>query len=176
MGEWNQKVLGRHTQRVSKIPAKDTAIRVIRDLVSWAEHPPENVTSRFNKATFGLAGVKAYARDCADTETYPDWSSCHDINPQWTIRNSSASYLQAASALFPPAVKELILSAAAEYRKCFAAWQQFYELLGHHAPEGAGRDPKARANGAALIEEWLEHETAAVNLLDQALSELAQHK
>lgn len=33
------------------------------------------------------AGIEAYARDCADTEKYPDWVMCHGINPLWTMRH-----------------------------------------------------------------------------------------
>ena len=171
ISNWNQKSLGRHAARVSSLSGKDLAVRVIGDLVAWSTESPANVRDRFPDATFGLAGIERYAADCADTETYEDWTACHDINPQWTIRNSTAAYLEGvvAARLFPASASQHIAEAARHYRAAFAAWREFYDLLGHHAPEGAGKMPDRRAAGAALVRQWLKHETAAVGALRGAV-------
>jgi hypothetical protein len=80
--------------------------------------------------------------------------------------------LREIAELFPSAVKALILFAATRYSECFTLWRRFYELFGHAAPEGSGRDRQRRAEGVSLIEEWLANETEAVRALDRAVSEV----
>ena len=130
-----------------------------------------DVLGRFAGATFGLVGIEAYARDCADVETHRDWSACHPINPQRTIRNSSAVYLEgvAKAHLLPAEAAGAIATAAEHYRACFAAWQEYYALLGHGAPKGAGRMKDRRQAGAAAARRWLRHERAAIEELWSAL-------
>jgi hypothetical protein len=176
VSNWNQKSLGRHTTRVAALPEREIAARVVRDLVAWSEQPPPNVSDRFGEATFGLAGIERYATGCADVEAFEDWAACHDINPQWTLRRSTAVYLErvADAGLFPEEAAGHIRDAATHYRDAFADWQEFYALLGHHAPEGAGKMKDRRAAGAAVARRWLEHEKAAIGQLRKALASLGE--
>lgn len=171
MGDWKQNSYGRHTGRVPALPAKDIALRVIRDLVAWSTEPPSNVSERFSEAVFGLAGIEAYARDCGDMETYEDWGICHGHNPMWTMRNSTAVYLEGVveAGLLPEEPTSHVAGAAEHYRECFTAWDGFYELLGHSCAEGAGKNPETRVAGSALARQWLGSETAAVGELKVAL-------
>jgi hypothetical protein len=174
--DWSQGQVGRHTERVEAAPERETALRVMRDLVECSHTHPERVRQEYPEAKFGLEGIEAYANDCADTETYEDWSACHPINPQWTIRNSTGMYLErvAEAGLFPEDATAHIATAARHYRAAFSDWQEFYDLLGHHAPEGAGKMKDRREAGAAVAHRWLEHEKAAIAKLEQALALLGE--
>jgi hypothetical protein len=170
-GEWHHS-LGRHAKRVERLPEVEVARRVMRDLVEWSASAPEAARGEYPKAKFGLAGIEAYAADCADVATYEDWSACHDINPQWTVRNSTAAYLAevAARHVFPAEAAEHISAAAREYGAAYEDWCELYEQLGHGAPEQAGRDPERRAAGAAAVRLALEHEKTAIAELRRALA------
>jgi hypothetical protein len=173
VSNWGQKSLGRHTKRVAALPEQEVAQRVIRDLVAWAEAPPAHVGERLGEATLGLAGIERYAADCADVETYDTWTACHDINPQWTLRRSTAVYLERVAGLFPAAAGAKLRASAEEYHAAFSAWQGFYDLLGHGAPKDAGKDPERREAGAELARDWSAHESAAVGELREALGRFA---
>jgi hypothetical protein len=172
--EWTAKwppQFGRHTARVETLSESDIALRVMRDLVAWSASPPDAARRQHPEAKFGLQGIEAYAADCADTETYQDWLACHDINPQWTVRRSTALYLQrvAAAALFPAPAGERIGAAAREYRAAYDDWQELYRQLGHDAPADAGKTKERRLAGAAAVRSALAHEKAALAELTQAL-------
>jgi hypothetical protein len=171
MTDWPHKV-GRHTQRVEALPEKAVALRVMRDLVAWSAEHPEAIRREYPKATFGLAGIAAYAADCADPETYEDWTACHDINPQWTVRNSTARYLEhiAASEVFDRQATEHIAQAAKEYRSAYEAWCELYVQLGHSAPPNAGRIKERRLAGAAAVRKALGHEQAAIAEIEQVVA------
>ena len=164
--------LGRHTKRVPEVSPRRVALRVMSDLVNWAEKPPEKVQERYPKATFGLAGIEKYAADCANLEKYEDWLACHDINPQWTVRNSTAVYLQevAKSGLFTEEVSQHIEDAAGEYRAAYEEWRKLYELLGHGASETDRRTRKRREAGAAAVRRALEHEKAGIETIKATLA------
>lgn len=171
VGEWNQREFGRFAGPVDPLPEEEVAVRVLRDLVAWSDRPPEQCEEHFTNATFGLSAIAAYEQDCADLERFEDWVLCHAINPQWTIRHSTAVYLErlAAREAFTPEVRELLRAAAEHYRKVFAAWRESHELLGHKAPEEAGQTRERRELGAALVRLWLQEETQAIIDLRQAL-------
>ncbi len=157
---------------MEKLPDRGIALRVMRDLAEWSADPPKAVREAYPEAKFGLAGIEAYAADCADVRTYEDWSACHDINPQWTLRNSTAAYLGgvAAGQSFPVQVTSRIATAAEHYRAAYEDWREFHRQLAYDAPEGAGKDPERRAAGAAAVRRALEHERAAVAELREALA------
>jgi hypothetical protein len=171
IGEWPHR-LGRHTGRVEEMSDREVALRVIGDLVEWSTNPPEAVREEFPKAAFGIEGIGAYASDCGDVERYEDWSACHDVNPQWTVRNSTAVYLGrvAGAAIFPAGASEHISTAAGEYRAAYEDWRELYVQLGHGAPEGAGGMPERRAAGAAAVRRALEHEKTAIAALRKVLA------
>lgn len=168
--EWPH-FLGRHTRRVETAPAKEIALRVMSDLAEWSANPPDAVAREYPEAKFGLEGIQAYAADCADTEAYDDWVACHPINPQWTVRNSTAVYLDqvAGSRIFPAHIAEHIAAAAREYRAAYEDWREFHNQLGHDAPGNAGKTKERRLAGAAAIRRALEHEKAGITSLRQAL-------
>lgn len=173
--EWTDRFpisLGRHTKRVPKVSAKTVAQRVMTDLVVWAEKPPEKVQERYPKATFGLAGIERYAADSANLKKYEDWFACHDINPQWTVRNSTAVYLRqvAENGLFSEKVNKKIEDAAREYRAAYTEWRELYKLLGHGASEDERRNKRHREAGTSAVRRALEHEKAGIEKLKTALT------
>jgi RNA polymerase sigma-70 factor (ECF subfamily) len=176
---WGYTAFGRHTQRHAAKPPKEVARGVMHDLVAWSTDPPSAVRHQLPDARLGLAGIAAYAADVADAEHKPSeyfketaWLGCHAINPQWAIRNSTAVYLDrlARSTVFPPATNRHLLAAASDYRCAYLAWQDFYRELGHGAPDGAWDTARNRLAGAAAAQSWLEHETAALAEVEQALA------
>jgi hypothetical protein len=172
---WNSAYLGRFARRVPVDPAKVVAVRVMTDLVTWGEAPPDAVRGQYEGAAFGLAGIAAYGADCADLEADDDLVACHPINPQWTIRNASASYLRsiAEAQFFDASINAHLQAAAEQYWGAYTCWQAFYALLGHQAPEGSGKNPLRRDAGAAVVRAWLDHERAAIGELSAALARLS---
>jgi len=168
---WSDGRLGRHTGSVATLSTEEVALRVLRDLVSWAHKAPYDVERKFPKATFGLAGVSAYADDCADTETFPDWHACHDINPQWTVRNSTAVYLDrmVTAGDLPTEMNAFLSLASEQYRNAYQEWRRFYRLLGHGAERTAGKSREIREKGAEHVRNAFDHETVAIGELNKAL-------
>ena len=169
---WKCPRLGRHTERVQTKPDKEIALRIMRNLVEWSTKPPEHLLKKYPKATFGLAGIQLYADDCADMEKYQDFGSCHDINPQWPIRNSTAVYLRqlAEANIFPNGTNPHILKAAEEYRAAYEGWLVFYNHLSHGCKvEGSGKMKEHRVAGEMGIRNALEHEKSAIAELGKAL-------
>ena len=161
---WGATGLGRYTERVPTKPANAVALRVIKDLVEWSTNPPEQILKKYPKATFGIAGIELYAKNCADMEKFEDFGSCHDINPQWHIRNSSSVYLKRVSEakVFPEKVNVHILKAADEYKNAYVYWKQFYNHLSYGGGEGWGKIAEHRIAGADGISKALEHEKLAL--------------
>jgi hypothetical protein len=169
--EWGCPQFGRHAGRVEAMPPPDSARRVMEDLLAWSVQPPEAIRRRYSEATFGLAGIEAYVGACEASDPNEDWVSCHPINPQWTIRNATGVYLKrvAETAIFADEVNAHLFAASAGYRAAFECWQAYYKLLGHRAAGAARKSPARRLAGAAIIRAWLEHESAALGDLEQAV-------
>lgn len=172
MLKWGTKRVGRHTMRVQARPAREVALRILRDLVTWSEAPPDTVVNAWPKATWGLAGMAKYADDCEDTGAHEDWGLCHPTNPQIFIRNSTSVYLAgvAQSDVLPDAARADVRAAAAGYRAAYVAWRELYELLGHGAADGAGKEPACRRKGAGIVRRALEHERSAIAKLKKVLA------
>ena len=173
--DWNQRSLGRHTERMPARPADETAREVIGNLITWSAEQPAKEVRNHPEATFGLAGIEAYARDCADLEGHEDWTACHDVNGQWALRNSSSVYLGsiAEAGLFPEEASQRLLAAAVAYRTAYTHWQELYAQLGHDAPDGAGRMPDRRKAGAAAVRRALDCERVAIEDLKAAMAIVA---
>jgi len=180
---WNQKQLGRHSTRLPSADEKDVAVRVMKDLVDWSIQPPESVRHRFPRAKFGLAGIEAFADAVADlsrdAEHFNSYASCHALNPQWTMRNSTAVYLSRVAERFPEGVRSHILAAAKQYRAAYEAWD---EMTGHlppswakkegwrpDAPDNAWELEENRRAGASAVRDALEKEKSAVAAMANAL-------
>jgi hypothetical protein len=161
----------RYECRVTPKPPAAILARVVTDLVLLSTNVPENIAKAFPKATFGLAGIALWADECDNTGKYPDWSMCHPENPQWTVRNSTAVYLERAAeaGLLPPAGNEHVRNAAEHYRAAYRAWQRAYGLVGYPAPEGAGKVPANRHAAANAVRDALQHEQSAIAELRHAL-------
>ena len=170
--EWlgDGQQLSRHSGRVAPRPKREVALRVMRDLVVLSAGVPENIQQAFPKATFGLAGIEAWAADCADVDEHTDWSMCHPENPQWTVRNSSALYLQrtADEGVLSAGATHHVRRAAELYRAAYGSWQEAYRLVGYPAPEGSGKVREKRLAAAAAVRRAAEHEQAAITELRQA--------
>jgi hypothetical protein len=169
--EWKCPQYGRHTRRVQVHPPEAVARRVLADLVAWSTTPPKAIRKRFPEATFGLAGIEAYGTDCEGAKD-DDWLACHNINPQWTIRNATGVYLNrlAEADIFSGEVNAHLRDAATQYRAAYECWQAFYTLLGHRAAEVARRMEARRLAGAAVARAWLAHERAGLGAIEQALA------
>ena len=171
---WSRGQMGRHTKRVRKTDSREVALRVMRDLVRWSTDTPASVTSgpMFAGAKFGLAGIEAYADDCEDVGRFGDWVMCHDVNPQWSLRNSTSVYLQRAAdaGIFPARIAMHIREAAKSYRAAFDQWHRAERLLGHSASEKERRSKDTRHDCAAMIRSGLEHEKSALNQIKKGLA------
>jgi hypothetical protein len=165
-----------HTKRVEPMDERDVAVRVMRDLVLLSEGVPEEIAKHHPDATFGLVGIEAWAADCADTEKHEDWGMCHPENPQWTVRNSTAVYLArvADAGICGPEATPHIRVAAEEYKQAYACWRACYRLVGYCAPDGAGKVRETRLAACAEVRKALEHETAAIAALREALGAAGQ--
>jgi len=164
MKQWNCMQFGRYTERILTKPADEVATRVIKDLVEWSNNPPENISKIFPKATFGLAGIQIYADDCADMEKNKDFGPCHDINPQWPVRNSSSVYLKqvAKANVFPDNINTHLLKASDEYKNAYIYWKQFYNHLSYGGGDGWGKIAEHRLAGTESLRKALEHEKLAI--------------
>jgi hypothetical protein len=171
MGDWKSTRFGRHTERVPTKPANVVAMRVIKDLVEWSANPPEHLLKKYPKATFGLAGIELYAENCADMENFEDFGSCHDMNPQWPVRNSSSVYLKqvAEANILPEELDKHLLKAADECKAAYVYWKQFFNHLSYGGGEGWGKMEEHRLAGAEGIRKALEHEKKAIAGLKTAL-------
>ena len=177
LSEWvGSDDLSRFAGRVEPESPEGVALRVLRDLVALSAGVPEHIQQAFPKATFGLEGIAAWATDCADVETHPDWRMCHPENPQWTVRNSTAAYLQhlAEAETFPTDVTEHIRRASEKYRAAYQSWQRAYGLIGYGAPDGSGKVKEKRLAAAQAVREALEHERSAIAQIEEALLHVAK--
>ena len=164
----------RHAGRVEPEPPLSVARRVIGDLIALSRDVPEHIQQAFPGATFGLAGIEAWAADCADLEKHPDWGMCHSENPQWTVRNSSAAYLGglAEGGTLSSQASRHVQDAAANYRAAYQRWQVAYGLVGYAAPDGSGRIRENRLAAARAVRQARKHEQSAIGELEDALAEL----
>jgi len=114
---WKQAQLGCFAERVEPAPTKDIALQVMRDLTTWSTEPPHAMRRRFPGATWGLAGIRRYSEECRRVDIHKTWIACHDINPQWTIRNSTGVYLDciAKAEIFAGPVNTHLKAAAVQY-------------------------------------------------------------
>ena len=166
-GEWVERVQAR--------PPGEVAARVMRDLIAWSVEPPTPVRERWPEAAYGLAGIEAYAAACEASDPNEDWTACHDVNGQWSVRNSTGVYLKrvAGAGLFSEQVNAHLLAAADEYRAAYESWQQLYsQYLGHGVPEEKRKTREHRLAGAGAVRRGLEHEKAALAEVERALAAL----
>ncbi len=164
--------LGRHARRTRPAAARETALRVVEDLVAWSAEPPEACRRASPKAAFGLAGLRAYAADVANIQEYPDKGMCHEMNSQWPTRKCSAVYLErlAGRGLFGKEANAHLLAASASYRKAFGCWCDVHRQIGWAAPEGAGKVEKRRRAAGEALRQAADHEDGAIEHLRGALA------
>lgn len=169
---WEQAQLGRFAGRVEPAPAKDIALQVMQDLIIWSTEPPNTVREHSPGATWGLAGIRKYGEECRKIDIHETWVACHDINPQWTIRNSTGVYLDrtAKAEIFTGRVNTHLEAAAKQYHAAYSCWAAFYDLLGHGVPDAVQRMPARRRAGSAIVTAWLAHEEAALAEVEAALA------
>jgi hypothetical protein len=173
MEKWNECRLGRYNGRAETKPPAEVAERVLRDLVAWSTEHPTEITERWPKAAYGLAGIERYADILEASDPAEDWIACHPVNGQWTVRNSTSVYLKrvAEGGLFAAPVNAHLLAAAGEYRVAYKSWQQLYnQYLGHGVPEQERKTKAHRLAGAAAVRQGLEHEKAGLAELERALA------
>jgi hypothetical protein len=173
VGVWGVPHLGRRTGLVEARPAREVALRVMRDLVAWSTDPPASVRERYPEATLGLAGVEAYAAACERADLGEDWLMCHPINGQWGVRNASSVYLRrvAESGIFAKAASDELCAAADAYRAAYEHWATAYrEHLGHDVPEERRKTAAARQSAASEIRSALADERTALAAVVEALS------
>ena len=165
--DWIDSGVGRYAGRKETLPAVKVQKRFLKDLVEWAYQPPEKVVAEYPGAKFGLLGIRQYAVDCADTYKFSEWSACHDINPQWTVRRSTALYLEkiASRSGFDTMSQRKLQAAAELYHKAYGHWREFYALLGHGAPDEHGQDNKIRSQAAQSVMRAYESEEEAISIL-----------
>ena len=180
--EHSHGFLGRHTGKVPMVPTGDMAMKVMKNIVMFAEHDPRAGNKAFVGVYFGLAGIEAYANDIADLSKsgkkdeyfQAGWLGCHNIYPQWTARQLTGRYLEGASEHFTEPVRGYMLSAAREYEAAHAAWKEWERRLGAfklvNRPEDAWENPEHRKAGAAAVYKALGCEKAAIAEIEKALA------
>jgi hypothetical protein len=177
---WVRKVsegkLGRHTERLAAADAGTSARRVVKELVEWSTEPPAEARNAFPNALFGLAGLEAYAKDCADLVKYPEFSMCHDMNCQWATRKCTAIYLKrvAERRLLPHKATALVASASESYWSAYKSWAEVFRQIGWDAPKGAGKDKGHRQAASQALQAALNHEKAGIAALKKAIALLEQ--
>jgi hypothetical protein len=173
VGKWGVPHLGRHTGHVGVRPAREVALRLMRDLVAWSTDPPASVRERYPEATLGLAGIEAYAAACERADLGEDWLMCHPINGQWGVRNASSVYLRrvAESGILAEAASDQLCAAADAYRAAYEHWATAYrEHLGHDVPEERRKTAAARQSAASEFRSALADERTALAAVAEALS------
>lgn len=173
MQEWRRTQLGRYAGRVKPKCALDVANRVLTYLATWSELPPETLQKTYPAASFGLAGMAAYAANCANVALFDDWTMCHDVNGQWTLRNSTAMWLRRLmeEGTLGPAANPDLEAAADGYRAAYETWAGCYELLGHDTTEAQRKDPARREDVADRVRHASRYERQAVAHLRHVIEE-----
>jgi hypothetical protein len=169
--EWGHTKIGHYTQKKGTLSKKDIAVRVFNDLVNWSTEVPEAIRNQYPDAVFGLDGINKYADDCEDVKKYRDWKACHDINPQWITRNSTAIYLKSLvdEDIFNQDINIHLDKSSELYNKAFLEWRVFNNYLGYLAPKKAGRNKSNRINGANAVRKALEFEKQAIDEIKSML-------
>jgi len=178
--------LGRHTQRVKALSARDSAVNTLRLLVEYAATDPRAKIDRFkNKGiTFGLTGLETYAADVADLAKsgakddgyfQGGWRGCHNIYPQLGGRWSTENYLKglARSGAFNKAATSHVRAAAKAYHAACTAWEEWESHLGDRRklPGSSGWTTQThRVAGAAALRKAIEHEKAGLAEIGKALA------
>jgi hypothetical protein len=171
---WNAAQLGLFTKRVAVRPPKAIVLRILNDLVAWSEQPPDDILNRYKSAVFGLRAIEEQAKEVEDTEKFPNFVSCHGLNPQWTLRRSTALYLEDVidSAVLSDEVNTYLSAAARQYHGAFTAWKACYTVVGHRVPDEVRNMPARRNAAAGLVRSWLAHEKAAIEAISKTLVNL----
>lgn len=182
--EQSHGFLGRHTKAMPTLPQRNVAVKVMKNIVMFADNDPRKESEAFADVKFGLTGIKAYADDIADLSNsgrkdeyfQAGWLGCHNIYPQWTARQLTGRYLTDASEHFTEPVCGYMLSAAREYEAAHAAWKEWEKSLGAFKlvkrPEDAWENPEHRKAGAVAVYKAIECEKAAIAEIERALSEM----
>lgn len=187
LGEWAKDFgqMSRPTEGCSRADDREMTTEVLRRTLVWADHDGRAGVSWIPPATYGIAGMEAFAADVADMTKGPDywtlaWLGCHGINRQSSGRKCAGEYLERAAALFPGPVGSHLGSAAPHYRAAYSAWNEFGRQLGRLNPD-AQKDAKAvwsnperRKAGAAAIREAAKHERKAVGEVGLAVEEIGE--
>lgn len=167
MRKWKTLKLGRFAGTAAAQAPEEVARRVLAYLAAWSHMPPEAVQDQYPAATFGLSGMAAYAANCANVSQFETWTMCHDINGQWTLRNSTAVYLRrlALQGLLGESATAPLEAAAASYRTAYETWASCYTLLGHGATDTQRRDASRRLDVARRVRKARLEERQAVSHL-----------
>ncbi len=168
---WNlNDLIGRHTKRVRPASRKKTALKVMSDLVKYSTKAPGDWEKDNPNAIWGLAGIEAYAEDCANLRELPDFGMCHPINPQWATRRCSAVYLgrTAKADIFPKQVSERIKAASSWYFAAYHSWVVAHYQIGWGAL-GVKKTKAHRLAAAGAIRQAAAHERAAIGEVKKAL-------
>jgi len=162
--DWGDSGIGRYAGQKSTLPGKEIASRFIKDLIHWSVKPPQKVIDEYPGAKFGLEGIEQYANDCADIGKFSDWRACHDINPQWITRKSTAKFLKriAEEQLLNPELEQCLLRSSELYYEAYHSWREFYNLLGHVAPKKNGTNKRVRLKGSEAVKKALSFESEAL--------------
>jgi hypothetical protein len=173
--EWGHTKIGRYTQRTDPLSKKEIAVRVLNDLVQWSTEVPEAIKNHYPEAAFGLDGINKYANDCEDINKHKDWKVCHDINPQWITRNSTAVYLKSLvdENIFNHNIAIHLDRSSDLYKKAFSEWRIFNNYLGYLVSKRTGRNKSNRMNGAIAVRKALEYEKQAINEIRTVIKQIS---
>jgi len=168
---WGQNgLIGRYTRRTQPASAKKTALKVMGDLVKYSKEAPGKWAKQKPEAKWGLAGIEAYAEDCANTRDLPDFGMCHPVNPQWSTRRCTAVYLgrTAKADVFPKKMAGHLKAASSRYFAAYHSWVVAHYQIGWGAI-GVKKTKADRLAAAEAIRQAAAHERAAIAEVKKAL-------
>lgn len=158
------------------VPKVDMTRFILQRIVQCAQADPRQGAPFAKNASFGFAGMEAYAADIADPgkpASYfdPAWQACHAINRQWHARESAANWLARAARTQPgaAAAADHLNRASALYRQSHDLWLKFRALL---TPE-PGQSLEAKWSEAAPRQQGAQLIRQAIELEKQALDQVA---
>ena len=159
------------------VPKVDMTRFILQRIVQCAQADPRQGAPFAKNASFGFAGMEAYAADIADPAkpaTYfdPAWQACHAINRQWHARESAANWLARVARNQPATAADHLNRASALYRQSHDLWLQFRTLLTPEPGqtlEAKWSEPAPRQQGAQLIRQAIALEKQAADQIALAL-------
>ncbi len=162
-------------------PRHETASAVLDAMARAAESDSRAQKADPSPTAYGLAGIRAFARDLGDLSLRPDhwggcWLSGYCVYRQVSGRAAAARFIRAAISDCVPAAAPALEAAASSFERAAEAWAGWDAELGFGATRSGSVEQRSlwysaanRRQASFCVQRALEHETEAVRQLKQAL-------